>query len=849
MRHRGLGYNMREHEKYHRISDALIGLGIVLFFFFLIFILSFWTETFQSRKSQDKKLYDTVSLAEGQEKYHFLFLSSYGATFDTFEEQMKGIRSILDAHHIDLDNFSMNSKKFDRDEDYLAFYRYLRILFQERKPYDALIVGDDTALEFVMQYQELLFPKIPIVFFAVNNEDIARRAAENDYICGYLEPHYIDQTIETAMKLQPEAERIICIYDNTVTGIAELKNFYAMEEKFPALRFEALNTVEYTPEELEETLGALDKRTILLYLTAFRDKNGRNYSISESVKRITESSGTPVYRDGYGGFGEGVTGGKSLDFVRLGANAAYVAAEIVEKKLNVNDVKLSATAPGKYIFDYEQMRRYDLDLKKLPKHAIILNAPDEKNRSYFRIFGIMLLLTLSLACFWANSSLNRWLSEETADKLKISNQNLLSLQQELEHEASHDKGTGLLNRHSALEYLEKRLPQEKLYSVLLVDVDNLKEINEHYGHGVGDRFLKAVGLSLLEYSYSHKVLVSRFGGDEFMIVFLGKILEKGCQELKEIARIFNRPIEVGTGRIFMSACGGVANSLGAGGVQVVMDADTANGEAKLRGKNQVVFYDEELRAKLAERDALKKRVQDAVLGEHFYMVYQPQVDCRTMEVTGYEALVRMEGCDISPALFIPIAERYGYISTIGRMTTRMVVQQLAKWREEGMDLKPVSVNFSSRQVNDLGYVDYLLELLKRYGISSEYLVLEITEGLLLEETEDSRAMFHRLTEEGVHIHLDDFGTGYSSFLYLSYLPISTVKIDKTMVERYLGEKSNVMASIIDMTHAMGKTVIIEGVEEKWQYERLREFSCDSIQGYYFSKPLEAEKVKEWRADS
>lgn len=836
---------MKEHEKYQKISDLLIGAGIILFFLFLIFMLRFWSEEIHVYNSRKNRLVDTVSLMDGQEKHRFLFLSSYGAVFETFEDQLKGIRSILDAHNINLDLFSMHSKRFDRQEDYDAFGEYLGNVLSERAPYDAVIVGDDAALEFIMKHQEELFPEIPIVFFAVNNEATAYRAAQNEYICGYTEPEFLDSIIETAMKLQPEADRVVCIYDETETGIADRQNFFSYEDKFPELSFEGINYEEHTPEELVMELSRMDKRTILIYLSAFKDRNGKSYTISESVEWICSHSGTPVYRDGVGGFGSGITGGKMLDFVRLGANAAYVATEIVEKKIPVNEIHLSASTPGTYVFDYEQLKRYNLDPKLLPKSTVLLNAPGEGLDTYLHIGGIVFLLIASLACFWGNASLNRHISDGTAEMLKEKNHDLMLLQQELTHEARYDNMTNLMNRHTALDYLRVQLQKEANYTAILMDIDNLKEINESHGHELGDEYLKKIGNALREYSYTHRVLVSRFGGDAFLIVFLKECLSMEDYAVQEIISIFKQPLEVGTGKILMSASGGAATSELSKGIQVVMDADTAAAEAKRGGKNQLIFYSDKMKSKTDFENRLRRKVQEAIVENSFYMVYQPQVECGEKRVSGYEALVRMRGENISPALFIPLAERYGFVSTIGRMTTHMAIRQLDSWKQEGCEPVPVSVNFSSYQLNDPGYVDYVLELLSEYNVEPKLLVLEITEGILLEESDISKQMFKRLSDAGIGIHLDDFGTGYSSFEYLSYIPISAIKLDKSLVDRYLEDNEGVIGGLIDAIHSLGKRVIVEGVEEKWQYEKLCTMSCDTIQGYYFSKPEEAERIREW----
>ena len=191
-----------------------------------------------------------------------------------------------------------------------------------------------------------------------------------------------------------------------------------------------------------------------------------------------------------------------------------------------------------------------------------------------------------------------------------------------------------------------------------------------------------------------------------------------------------------------------------------------------------------------------------------------------------------------PGKFIPVAEKNGWIWKIGRITTELVVRQLAAWKEEGFKLYPVSVNFSSNQLSDLGYVDFLEEALKRYDVAPGLLEVEITEGIFLDKTALANSLFERFKNLGIRLLMDDFGTGYSSLGYLTYIPVDVIKLDKSLVDAYLVDgKDSFIRDVIRLVHDLDKEMIIEGVEEGWQFKRLREFEADAIQGYYFSKPL------------
>ena len=225
------------------------------------------------------------------------------------------------------------------------------------------------------------------------------------------------------------------------------------------------------------------------------------------------------------------------------------------------------------------------------------------------------------------------------------------------------------------------------------------------------------------------------------------------------------------------------------------------------------------------------------------MEYQPKIDAKTRKLVGFEALVRLNGFDDSPAGFIPIIEKNGLIARLGRLTTRLVVEQLATWKKQGKELLPVSINYSSKQINDSSYTDYLQELLTKYEIDPGFVQLEITESFFMEKSHRTMRLFEKFNKMEIKLLLDDFGTGYSSLGYLTYVPIDEIKLDKSLVDAFLVEgKDSLIRDVILLVHDLNKTIVIEGVEEKRQYERLLEFEADAIQGYYFSKPLPGDRA-------
>ena len=181
---------------------------------------------------------------------------------------------------------------------------------------------------------------------------------------------------------------------------------------------------------------------------------------------------------------------------------------------------------------------------------------------------------------------------------------------------------------------------------------------------------------------------------------------------------------------------------------------------------------------------------------------------------------------------------------IGRIVTKKVITQMAEWKNRGIALHRVAINYSSGQISDTGYVKYLKQLLDEYNISSDYIEIEITESLFMSNLTYAKELFSSLSEIGVSLALDDFGTGYSSLSYLTYLPVDTVKIDKSWIDSYLqGGKDTFIKNIVSLVHSLDMKLTVEGVEEEWQYKKLQEFGCDSVQGYYFSRPINADAVE------
>lgn len=339
----------------------------------------------------------------------------------------------------------------------------------------------------------------------------------------------------------------------------------------------------------------------------------------------------------------------------------------------------------------------------------------------------------------------------------------------IRHIAYHDPLTNLPNRRKLMEKLEEDISESKYGALMLLDLDNFKGINDTLGHLYGDKVLKKVS-EKLESIKNEKMFVSRFGGDEFFILIQGeKDIAVVENYAKQVMNIFKNKIIIEGQEAYLSCSMGItlypfdSNKVS----QLLMNADMAMYRVKNKGKNSYMFFNEEMTEKLQEKIKVEGTLRDAIKKEGLKLLYQPQVCTFTGKVVGFEALLRLKDKHISPAQFIPVAEETGLIIEIGRWVTKEAIEQISRWKKKELDIKPISINFSPKQLNDLNYIEFLENTLKELSVEAKYIEIEITESIFLEEKEKNIAFINRLKSLGIKISLDDFGTGYSSLNYFN----------------------------------------------------------------------------------
>jgi len=411
--------------------------------------------------------------------------------------------------------------------------------------------------------------------------------------------------------------------------------------------------------------------------------------------------------------------------------------------------------------------------------------------------------------------------------------------------ANHDPLTELPNRRKFMDKLKDELKIENEGAVLLLDLDNFKDINDTLGHLYGDKVLKKISKKLIELE-SKKIFVSRFGGDEFLILIRGEAeIEKVNEYINKITEHLEKPINVFNNELHIEFSMGVTlypqDSTDMN--KLITNADTAMYRVKKKGKSHYMYFNQNMTKKLNEKKRIKNILRDAIKSNGFKLKFQPQVNLKTGKADKLEALLRLEKYDISPGKFIPVAEETGLIIDVGRWVTEKTVEEIRDWKDNGYEARTVAINFSGEQLNDDKYVEFLKNTLEKYDIKPECIEIEITENILIEHKNESLEFLDNLKDLGVKIALDDFGTGYSSLSQLTFLPADYIKLDKILIERFIaGEKLNSIESLIKLIHSLDLKVVAEGIEEYDLFKYLKKNNCDYIQGYLFSRPLAKEDL-------
>lgn len=513
-----------------------------------------------------------------------LFISSYSYAWEAVQIQIEGIKQGIDERTV-LDFEFMDTKRVDDETAYQLFYDGLAYRLSQVDPYDAVILGDDAALQFALKYREDLFAGIPLIFEGVNDEDLAREAVTDPLITGVLEKLSVDKNIELALTLYPNAKKVVAVLDDTLTGQAERKNFYAYADDYPDLLFTEINTSQLETTRIKSELSRLEEDAILIYVIMTEDASGKKYSNKEAVEMIYQFSNVPAFRMVEGGIEFGVLGGNIASMERSGQIAAEIAMDIINGTRDLGNIGGLVESPNIYCINETVLKKFNISKSDFPEETVFINhVPTffEKNRDLL-VPGLIILaiLLVAIGYVFIDNIRRRKLMGELEEARSY-----------LENASQHDFLTGLPNRSKFMADLQETVGARTPCTVIMLDIDNFKGINDNYGHVIGDEALKQVAARLKALK-TNLFQAYRFAGDEFILILKSdnrKIMETSAMQCLEV---FQKPYKL------MGTVHNIHGSIGVAsypkdadeGDQLIVCADEAMYTVKQHGKNAYAFYD------------------------------------------------------------------------------------------------------------------------------------------------------------------------------------------------------------------------------------------------------------------
>ncbi|MCI8937330.1 MAG: diguanylate cyclase [Lachnospiraceae bacterium] len=524
----------------------------------------------------------SVHAKQEESKGRVLFISSYSYGRTNTQAQIEGMSAKM-GKNIVLDYEFMDTKRVDDAVSRQQFYESISYRLSKSEPYDVIILGDDAAFLFAMEYREVLFDGIPLVYQGVNDKDITAEFLEDPTITGIAEELSVKENIAFGLTLYPSARKVIAILDNSITGQAERKSFYNCAELYPELEFEEINASSLTTNELRREIRKLGEDTLLLYIVMTEDASGRRYSDEEASQIIVNHARIPTLCMLEDRVGNGFLGGNVVSMYRSGEIAAGIATDIIYGYQN-NEIGTIIDSPNVYCIDELAMKRFELPLTLIPEGAVVINHQPsfwERNKEVL-IPGSMLVVVLLIAIFWVvvDNYRRRKLMEELEEARNI-----------MESASQHDFLTGLSNRSKFMRDLKDYVAAGTPCTIMMLDIDYFKSINDTYGHSAGDEALKQLADRLKEMQ-TPILTPYRFAGDEFIILLKSaqkKIVDK---EVFKCSQLFRDPfILAGEKKQIGGSIGIAAYPADALEVeQLINCADDAMYQVKKSGRNHYAFY-------------------------------------------------------------------------------------------------------------------------------------------------------------------------------------------------------------------------------------------------------------------
>jgi len=778
-----------------------------------------------------------------------LFLSSYDKNWSTVKDQFLGIKDSLGTIKISEEYMDTKAHPLELTDEYWndgicysSYKKFLETTYTEKFPskkYDVVIVGDDNALSFLREneFHDKLFPDTPIVFEGINDIALANEAIQEQHklFCGVIERTDYTKNIALASALMPEAKKMNIFFDDSLSGKAEKKQFYAAATAANDIPIIDYDTSKMTSLELKESIASLSKTDINFFLTFGRDKE-RIYDSDGQINIFKENLTAPMFRSWTDGLGDPFVGGYMYSHFYAGQVAGNIAASLIEGTAKIETVGLLTTANGEYVVDHPTMLKFGLDEGKLPVNTKVLN----RTVSFFEtnkdaIITAIIIVAVALVLIGLISfAAHRFFQQ--AKELSISNQRLKESGSRLKAMATIDTLTGLKNHVSFINNIDAKIASGSPFFLLMFDINNFKAINDIFGHKLGDEAIKEVA-KLIGSRSGKEEIAYRYAGNQFAIMIDGidnSIVTERAKSLEELDIQLYKD-ENNNIRLTMSVGIVAFPKDGRNAEELIANCDAAIYYIRSSTRYGHAFYDEKIMGGVKKNSHIADSLDKAIANNDVYMVYHPIYSIKKDRFVGAESLMRINNFPYGPADFIPVAESMGTIIPLGRLALKQGILFLARLKEQGLDDFSISVNFSGAQVADAGFFDYMEGLLRDNHVNPRLLVLEFTESSFFQNTEYMSDFTKKCNDLGIRISLDDFGCGFSSIASLSLYPFNSVKLDKTITDKMLVNEA--VSSLISFCHSFGYKVVCEGVETREQAEYLKKIDCEMIQGYYYAKPM------------
>ena len=513
-----------------------------------------------------------------------LFISSYSLSRDTVQLEIEGIQSAQPDDFI-LDYEFMDTYRVYDDTAMQLFYEGLKYRLSQVEEYDAVILGDDAALRFFLKYREELFLTQPAFYIGVNDEALSKRAEKDPNIKGIMERLPVKENLEKALEIYPEAETVYAIVDDSLTGTAESQNYDAMQKEFPDLNFEKINTSQLTQEELRKQIMAMPENAILIYYCMNEDAEGRQYTNKEAVNFISLYTKIPIlYFLENDRIGENILGGYCFSIKNSATEVMKTAVKVVrgDRKMQYVDFKDS----GLYVWSLnaDMLKKFQISRKYFPDDTVYVNDVPSFWEKNSEIITPIILIVVVL------SAISAWLCLDNVKRRKMMKE-MEEMKDHLENASQHDFLTGLPNRSKFMSDLQEIIAKKQPCTVIMLDLDNFKGINDTMGHAMGDEALKGVA-NRLKTLRTPLLTAYRFAGDEFILILRSDNPKISDNAVMQCLQVFRKPYKM------MGKPMDIHGSIGAACYPadtldmetLIVCADDAMYAIKKEGKNGCMFY-------------------------------------------------------------------------------------------------------------------------------------------------------------------------------------------------------------------------------------------------------------------